>query len=194
MQQKTYHLTVRLLKTNVSADSALKRDFSSSQKELRSDLPFQGSILVLPPSKNEPDWVEFLNSCSASDIGNIINRGSSAILFVEASNRLFAFTFGYGHHSLSPDCHETDFGLKVTLNSVDPDKIDAVDAKTIDENMLTTVRQSSKSSTIESFGLNVASDLVRASTGVPKDVNLATRLTGREALQISAKINVTQLV
>jgi uncharacterized protein (TIGR04141 family) len=69
----------------------------------------------------------------------------------------------------------------------------SIDAKTIDERTLNIRRQSSRSSAVESFGLDVARDLVLAATGVPRDQGFAKRVTGADALSFSAELEIQDL-
>jgi uncharacterized protein (TIGR04141 family) len=102
-------------------------------------------------------------------------------------------TFGGGRHLVVPDMVEEDFGLRVVLNSVDPEKLRSVDAKNIDETTMHTRRDVSRESTFSTFGLDVTQDLVRAVTGTPRDETLAHRLTGADALGLSSRTQVPDL-
>jgi uncharacterized protein (TIGR04141 family) len=138
-------------------------------------------------------WLDLLQECAAGEIGPLEFQSTGALLSVERGQRILVFTFGQGWHALQDDSYETDFGLKVALNSLDADKIRSVDAKTIDERTLNIRRQSSRSSAIETFGLDIARDLVRAVTGVPINLALAKRVTGADALSFSAELEMEDL-
>jgi uncharacterized protein (TIGR04141 family) len=111
----------------------------------------------------------------------------------KVANRLFAVTFGQGRHLLAPDATEPDFGLKVVLNTVAPDQLKSVDAKTVDDTTVHTRRDLSRSSSLSAFGLDVTRDLLRAVTGTPRDPNLAHQLTGADALGIHTRDQVPDL-
>jgi uncharacterized protein (TIGR04141 family) len=106
---------------------------------------------------------------------------------------LFAATFGQGRHLLEPESFEKDFGLKVVLNTVAPDQLKSVDAKTIDETTVHTRRDLSKDSAFSAFGLDPSRDLLRAVTGRPRDETLAHRLTGSDALAIHTRDELPSL-
>lgn len=57
-------------------------------------------------------------------ISDSVEQGfAGAIVFVNASNRIFALTFGHVRHHLRDEAYEYDFGLRTTLNAVDPKEI-----------------------------------------------------------------------
>src|SRR5207244_3420860 len=129
----------------------------------------------------------------SEDLPDLYAASSGAVLFVESSRRLFAVTFGQGRHLLEPETLESDFGLKVVLNTVAPDQLKSVDAKTIDETTMHTRRDVSRDSSFAAFGLDVSRDLLRAVTGTPQDDTLGPRLTGSDALGLHTRAQVPQL-
>lgn len=70
----------------------------------------------------------------------------------------------------------------MVLNTVAPDQLKSVDAKTIDETTMHTRRNLSRDSALSAFGLDISRDLLRAVTGSPEDQTLAHRLSGSDAL------------
>lgn len=192
-KKKILSLTVRLLKSGMTYKSALKEDEQRREYKLSSALPFGGRIFIPVSQPHPAPWAELIQSCAADNLSPLKCQSASALLIVECNRRLFAFSFGQGRHVLVDDSFETDFGLKVTLNSVNADEMRSIDAKTIDERTLNIRRQSSRSSTVESFGLDVARDLVLAATGIPRDPQFAKRVTGADALSFSAELEVRDL-
>jgi uncharacterized protein (TIGR04141 family) len=83
--------------------------------------------------------------------------------------------------------------LRVVLNTVAPDQLKSVDAKTIDETTVHTHRDVSRDSPFAAFGLDVSRDLLRAVTGTPRDQTLAHRLTGADALGIQTRLQLPEL-
>src|SRR5262249_48043820 len=102
-------------------------------------------------------------------------------------------TFGYGRNLLKPGTYEEDFGLRITLNAVDPNKIKAIDRMTLDAVAQQTRIQAIRDASMSEFGLDVEQDLLRAVTGVPVDPALGNRFTGRDALQVSVPIKLSDI-
>jgi uncharacterized protein (TIGR04141 family) len=154
-----------------------------------------GTLAVGATSAKTPWWSRYLAPYveSGETLVDLANRSTSALLLIEASNRYFAFAFGYGRHLLDPEAYEQDFGLKVALNTVDPDLLMSVDARTIDELTMHTRRDVSRGSPFATFGLDVTRDLVRAVTGPPRDESLGRRMTGADALALLSRAQFADL-
>ena len=139
-----------------------------------------------------PKWYKFL-SAAIENLPAVLSSSASAVLFVSTSNRLFALTFGYGRSLLTPGAWEEDFGLKVTLNSVDRTKIKTVDRITLDAIGQHSRIQASRDASIGEFGLDLEQDFLRAVTGKSLDPALGTLLTGKDALTATVTISPEQI-
>lgn len=191
---KLRYLTVFLLKEGIGTyDAALKSADGLRDYNLQRTLSFQGRLYLRPPTTKVPSWVAFVRAGTSHDLGHLRNASTSAVLLLTIRQRLFALTFGYGRFLLKPECFEPDFGLRVVLNSVDPDKLRTVDVQTIEELTVHTKRQTSRSSSLPTFGLDVTRDLLRGVVGQPRDPNLASRLAGSDALAIATRIEFGDL-
>jgi uncharacterized protein (TIGR04141 family) len=128
------------------------------------------------------------------DLPVLRSSNASAVLFLPRGNRLFALTFGYGKSLLIPGSWDEDFGLKVTLNTVDSNRIKTVDRATLDAIGQHSRIQASREAKIGEFGLDLEQDFLRAVTGVPVDEeNLGKQLTGKDALNVKLPITVEKL-
>lgn len=193
-KQKSEQLKILLLKTNVGEwGDALKDAGSVIRYELRSALPYEGALFIQKPISKPPRWRSFIQAGVATDIIDLTTATSAAVLFVEAGGRKFALTFGYGRNLLLGDCFERGFGLKVVLNTVNPESVRSIDAKTIEELTLVTRRQASRASTFGTFGLDTDKDLLRGVTGKPRNEEFAIRVAGSDSLTISVPIEFHEL-
>jgi uncharacterized protein (TIGR04141 family) len=191
---KTRHLTLLLIRKEfTSPEAALKEPRNLETLALPADFEFAGSLHLLKPTPREPRWAPFLREGFAEDVQFTLSSTAAAVLFVQASARLFAVTFGQGRHLLHPEAFEIDFGLKVTLNSVDATKLRSLDLRTFEELTLHTRRQVSRSSSLEAFNVDVRRDLLGSVTGEPSDTTLARRLTGRDALSFIGPLAFSDL-
>jgi uncharacterized protein (TIGR04141 family) len=180
----------------------LKADITDASDALRTDQEYEtltladgGTLAIKPRMSNPPWWVDYLRPHvrNPQPLQDLYNASNSAVLFVRASGRIFAVTFGYGRNLLDPVTFERDFGLKVVLNTVAPDQLKSVDARTFEDLTVHTRRDVSQASPIEAFGLNVSRDLVRAVTGTPRDESLARQVTGSDALSLRSRAQVPDL-
>lgn len=155
----------------------------------------RGVVAVRTPTRKTPWWIGYLapHLGSGDPLRALANASTAALLLVESANRYFAFAFGYGRHLLDPDAYEQDFGLRVVLNTVDPDRLTSIDARTFDELTMHTRRDVSQGSSFAAFGLDVSRDLVRAVTGPPRDGSLGHRASGSDALALLTRAQFGEL-
>lgn len=182
-----------LLKEGVEQEEALRKDRDLSAHVVPPLTTTKEMLFVHAPPPHRPNWQNYLNRHVRGGLGDLYSAGASAVLFLEVRDRRFAIAFGGGRHLLLPDVIEEDFGLKVVLNTVDPERLRSVDAKNIDETTMHTRLDVSRESPFSTFGLDVTQDLVRAVTGTPRDETLAHRLTGADALGVSTRAQVPEL-
>lgn len=166
---KSRQLVVFLIKPEFrSWRECLKENISHYDNyDLAQELNLTGAIIIGEVKVKQPTWLSFLQEGSNQEIKAISNTSTRALLFINLEDKMFAITFGYGQHMLRDDCYERGFGFKVTINSVDPLKLRSIDIANIEELTVQTRKQTSKSSSMDAFGLNILSDLMCAVTGEP---------------------------
>lgn len=185
----THSYTVYLLKDAVGKfEDAIDDEKQTKAYPLKSDLGISGTLFVGNQNKSTPDWATFLNPYLQTPLAGAFTASISAVLMLEYEAHIFAFTFGHGKSLLIDSSWVRDFGLKVTLNRVDPTKLRSIDAKTYEDLVRSTRTQTSRSSQVESFELDIARDLVRGVTGDPLSTTYFKRLTGADALKFSTSI------
>ncbi len=91
-----------------------------------------GKLYVRQSDEKRPTWTRLFMGRVTPDISNVRSKSVSALWVIPVGTRLFAAAFGYGRMLLSPGSFEEDFGLKVTLNCVDPNKVHSIDRTTLD--------------------------------------------------------------
>jgi uncharacterized protein (TIGR04141 family) len=192
-QPQLHKLTLSLQKEGVRREDVLREVDRLSEHMVPALDTRSETLFVHAPPPHPPGWQAYLERHVRGGLANLYSSGAAAVLFVEASGREFALTFGQGRHLLDGELFEEDFGLKVVLNTVAPDRLRSVDAKNIDETTMHTRRDLSRESAFSAFGLDVTHDLLRAVTGAPTDETLAHRLTGADALGIWTRTQLPEL-
>ena len=186
-------LTWSLLKSEKTRDDVLAEDADVSAHVVPGLTTRLPSLFVRARAPHPPSWLGYLAPHVRGGLANLWAASSGAVLVVEAAGRVFAVTFGHGRHLLNTSAFESDFGLKVVLNTVVPDQLKSVDAKTVEETTLHTRREVSRNSSFSAFGLDVSRDLLRAVTGKPQDESLGPWLTGSDALGMPTRASVREL-
>lgn len=151
-----------------------------------------GDVYTEASLPRPPKWMSFFDGAIPTT-RQLLNSSSAGVLFVRVAARIFAVTFGHGRHLLTQGSWEEGFGLRVTLNSIDPTKIKSVDHKTFETVTRHSRTQTSREGSREDFGLDIERDLLRAVTGEPRDPALGKRLTGMDALVAVAKVDLNGL-
>ncbi|MCL5746179.1 MAG: TIGR04141 family sporadically distributed protein, partial [Acidobacteria bacterium] len=177
------------MKEAQTLEGALSGKVALEEHEIRSGQSALGTLYLKPPEQHPPSWLRLFKGLL--DI-SLVNSSSSAVMILPVAKRLFALTFGYGRSLLSPGAVEEQFGLKVTLNGVGAQQIRSVDRLSLDTAQHSRV-QAIRLTPIGEFGLDIDQDLLRAVTGVPKDETLGRSLTGRDALQVTVKLELQDL-
>jgi len=155
--------------------------------EVRIDGRDAGSLYIKPTFDRRPSWLTLFDG-ALGEVVNIHNASSAAIWTIRAGERTYALSFGYGRSLLRPGTWEEDFGLRVTLNAVDPLRIRSIDRVKFDAISQHSQIQASREASIVEFGLDVEQDILRAVTGKPRDASLATQLTGKDALKADVRL------
>jgi uncharacterized protein (TIGR04141 family) len=193
MKKKTHGLTVLLLKSHITSAEAAVKD-TTVLKAL--DVPLGttvGKLYFKQNPSHPPSWVKLFQPKLGSALEQLFNSGTAAVFIVSNGTKFFALTFGYGKSLLLADCYEENFGLRVVLNSVDPEKLRSVDVQSLDAVPLNRRSQASVATSLAGFGINIEQDLVYAATGQPKDATFGKQLTGKDALKISIPIAVDDI-
>lgn len=176
-------LTLYLLRETVQDfHEALAPDKPSTSVALAPSAGVDGRFHYVSPPQTTPAWVAFLQPLLAEQLVSIRSSSASGLLLVRASGRLFALTFGYGRSLLDLSKIEYQFGLRVTLNRVDPRQLRSLDTKTFEDIVVSTSKQLSQSGELPAFDVEISTDILRAVTGEPRDRSFAKRLSGSDAL------------
>lgn len=175
-QPKARSLSIFLLKQDVpSPEQALMDPVSLTTTEVRINGDVVGNLYIKPTLDRTPAWLSLFEG-ALGQVVNVHNASSAAIWTVQAGEKAYALSFGYGKSLLRPGTWEEDFGLRVTLNAVDPSRIRSIDRVKFDAISQHSQIQASREANIIEFGLDVEQDILRAVTGKPRDAALATQL------------------
>lgn len=119
---KTRSFSIFLLKEPHTGADALKEDTDLEAGVASDHLPEGASLYVLDNVPKQPWWKTYFGVQK-----DLWQASKGAIVFLPAGGRCFALCFGHVYHNLQDTSYEYDFGLRVTLNCVDPDKLKSTD-------------------------------------------------------------------
>ncbi len=186
--------TIYQLKDNIpDPEAALDPNKRYRRIGLAGDLGLPGTLYIGSQHRAKPHWVNMMNPYLEHEIPVVYTASISAVLIVQYQDRFFALPFGYGRTLLTPHSWVRDFGLKVTLNKIDPNKIRSIDSKIYDDLVVSTRKQTSQSSKLVSFELDVNRALLRGVTGEADEHDIFTRITGSGPVRVTTELAFTRL-
>jgi uncharacterized protein (TIGR04141 family) len=119
---KTRSFSIFLLKNDFDSTNSLKEDANLEPNLDASELPEGATLYILDNDPKPPWWKSYFGITK-----NLLQVSKGALVFLSAKGRWFALSFGHVSHNLKDESYEYDFGLRVTLNCVDPVKLRSTD-------------------------------------------------------------------
>lgn len=194
MDKQSINLTIFLLKDDIEEfEDCLKYSRKLSSSPIKDMYGIEGCIYYCDSSKKPPKWKHYLDELATEEIDIADNASNKAVMLVLIKKRIMAIVFGYGRSFLREECIERNFGFKVALNTINPDKMRSVNAATIEDMVVTTQRQASYSTTQDEFGLNVTNDILKGVTGEPYDEKYGSHISGKDSLVVACFMELSQL-
>jgi uncharacterized protein (TIGR04141 family) len=187
-------LTIFLMKAGIKESDILDDEASEDCEEvdIRLDSKSVGTLYAKQTPITPPSWLKFFAGSAAKN-PKLSRASVSAVYITRAGGRLFGIVFGQGRHLLKGGSYEERFGLRVTLNSVDPKSLRAVDVSTLDANPFHGTRQASREATLGEFGINLDQDILRAVAGRPLEEKLGRRMAGVDSLSVRVRVDLATL-
>lgn len=190
----TSTFTIYLLKTGLaSIHDAIDPEKPTTEHLLTGLDGTTGSLFLGQQKNHTPDWVDMVRPFLDTSLPGVVSASRSAVLIANHGGRSFAFVFGHGKSLLKAASWERGFGLKVTLNRVDPDALRSIDSKTYEDLVVSTRKQTSKTSSLGSFELDVGRALVRGVAGNAGSSQVFTRFAGSDALRVTTTLSFSDL-
>jgi uncharacterized protein (TIGR04141 family) len=188
-------LTIFRIKPDISNpnDIVLGRDKLRIEPVML-DGKYFGDLCLKRTDRPEPSWLKFMNGTmpELSDY-NLWTSSISALLLVKQSDAYYAVVFGYGASLLKDEAIDERFGLRATLNGVEPSQLRSIDHKRLEAVSRHTRENLSRAGTLGQFGVDINRDLLRAVTGKPSGAKYGTRLSGADQLTVTAEITIRNL-
>lgn len=186
---KSRSFSIYLLKEGYDATNALREDHALAADSDAKALPKDASLYVLDTEPRPPWWKGYFGIEQ-----NLTQVHKGALVFLSAGKRCFALSFGHVAHNLLDVSFEYDFGLRVTLNSLDPLKLKSTD--TLDPGAAKRQRtQLPIESELTFFDFDRDSTILRSLTGKVRDEHkdLFKHATGGSNLRISSDVTADGL-
>ena len=179
-------LTIYLLRSTVKdvTDVLIGKNSGYTEFDLRHELPFRCRAWIERNKAKAPRWVDWLSESFDLTEVDLVNQSNSAILVLEARERHFVVTFGYGFSAIDRTIVETDFGLRAVLNSVDPNALDTLDTRTLDRITKQTRTHLNVGRPVQEFGIETDVDWLRSVRGRATVSGIDGKMQGADSVQI----------
>jgi uncharacterized protein (TIGR04141 family) len=161
---------------------------------LMDNVPFEARAYFQRNKVSRPKWLTFISDyCDLENEAGIRNTTNSFLLLIKVKGRIFALTTGFGFTAINREGLERDFGLRVTLNAIDPEKIKNIDVRNID--LVTRQKRTvlNQDSPVAEFELNLDEDMVSLMGGVPMTERVGKRIFGSDSLSLTSDISFAEL-
>ncbi|MBB3607459.1 DUF6119 family protein [Rhizobium sp. BK602] len=186
---KSRSFSIYLLKLGFDQANALVEGHPLNAEVQADFLPDGAALFVLDSEPRPPWWRSYFGVQK-----NLSQVGMGALVFLPTGGRCFALSFGHVAHNLKDTSYEYDFGLRVTLNSLDPKKLKSTD--TVEPSAAKRQRtQLPIESELTFFDFDRDSTILRSLTGKVRDEHkdLFRHATGAGNLRISTDTPVDGL-
>lgn len=190
LAMKSRGFSIYLLKPGFDESNALVEEHTLDEDVAASALPEGASLYVLDSDPYPPWWKSYFE-IEAS----LTQVSKGALVFLPVGERQFVLSFGHVSHYLRDTSYEYDFGLKVTLNSVDARELRGTDS--LDPGVGRRQRtQLPIGSDLTLFEFDRDSSILRRLTGKVKSEykELFKHATGASNLRISSGVQSGQLI
>jgi uncharacterized protein (TIGR04141 family) len=141
----------------------------------------------------KPGWATYVDPVVDGGVQGLQSSSASGLLLLQVDGHTFALTFGYGRSFLDQARIERRFGLKVALNLIDERQIRSLDTKKFDEMVVSTNTQTSRTTELPTFGVDILRDILRAVTGKAPESSGYKSLSGADALVLGVDKPITDL-
>lgn len=189
MGEKTRSFSIFLLKDGFDSSNCLEEDHLLRSDFQAHNLPKGATLFVLDNQPREPWWRSYFGV-----VNELSQQTKGALVILPVEDRHFALAFGHVQHYMVDGCYIYDFGLKVTLNSVDPAKRKSTD--TIDPGASRRRRtQLPNESELTFFDFDRDSSVLKSLTGKVRSEfgEFFKHPTGSASLRLSTKTTADAL-
>ena len=186
---KSRSFSIFLLKPGFTGENSLKDDHALERCENATNLPNGAVLYLYDKHPADPWWKDYWGIQQ-----NLKQTLKGAIVFIPVADRCFAITFGHTYHNLKENSYEYDFGLRTTLNALNPQKIKSTDILQPEKAKRQRI-QSPTNSDLTFFDINHDESIIKRLTGAVRDEykDILTTITGASSLRISSKASAEEI-
>jgi uncharacterized protein (TIGR04141 family) len=152
--------------------------------------PLDGYVLPLPVKPITPQWVGVLNAALQNPNAlSLMGASPGALMVVRRAPETFVLTFGPAWMKLDDDWKEREFGRRVALNSIRPNKLVEIEIEQVFAKWHIARERAPRASAVDEFGVEFDRDLVASVGGLPAYKIFGTKLRGGTSLRVDVEFS-----
>jgi len=189
-KSKSRSFSIYLLKPAYTATNTLIDDHGLEAVTTATNLPTGSLLYVLDTPPRAPWWKGYFGITK-----DLSQASKGALVFLPVKDRWFALSFGHVYHHMKDTAYEYDFGLRVTLNTLDPDRL--ISSDTVEPSAARRQRtQMPKEADLTYFDFDRDSNIIKSLTGKVRNEykDLVRHVTGSSNLRISSDMQPDALI
>lgn len=183
MADPSIPLSIYLLRTDRVAAFESNASTMATARPLAA--PLDGYAIGLASPPRTPEWVPIIQSVLQTPDGFVLTgQSAAAFLVVRQGGKTFVLTFGHAWSKLDPDWLEPDFGRRIALNLIPPDRLVEIHVEQIFAKWHIARERAPRASSVEEFGVQFDRDLVASVEGVPSNAQFGKKIRGSTSLRV----------
>ena len=120
-------------------------------------------------------------------------KTASGVLVVKVNGRYFLCVYGYGMSLVDKEAIIESFGLKIVLNSVNPEKIKSIDIKNYETVVKNMRINNSKAGNIKDFSSDIERDILGGVVGEPEEFLYAKVIAGKDSIKFTSAVKLEEI-
>ena len=152
----------------------------------------EGWFYAIPSEENIPTWFAELDTylTQKNQSIKIINQSAGGIVTIMHLGHFFALCFGTGWLKINDDWIDPEFGRRVALNAIPPDKVVELKAEQVFAKRHVAKERAPSASNRKSFGIDYDRDFLGAVEGIPSNTKkLGGKISGATSLRLRANLD-----
>lgn len=189
---KTNKLSVYLIKEEFKEETSILKSTNKKVELDNSNTFFFENSYV-----KEPSWVsDFFND--SLNIKQALKVSSAKGILLTKINYnskdiYFVLSFGSGRYMLQEGVIEERFGLRTTLNIIEPSSLRSIEKNSLGANPKISKEQIVKVSNFVDFGFDIEQDLLKAVTGLSINEKFGSTISGSDSFSVSTQVDITSI-
>jgi uncharacterized protein (TIGR04141 family) len=144
-----------------------------------------GWFVALPAQRKPPRWFRAVLPHLGGTSPQVFGESPAGMLLVHRPRCSFVITFGHAWQRIEYRWVELDFGRRVALNAIPPDRVLEVSSQQVFAKKHLARERAPHATSVSEFAIEYDRDLLGALEGVPRDNLLGTALRGSMSLRAS---------